>query len=132
MAQALGTLSTISAAQAEIDTIPSIYTDVPDPPLVSEAKLRAPGEGLVPKRMGMISLNIETIIISALIFIGIFVWLEFIRTWFDHTFIDTTNFDLVYARFWYAIFITALVLVFLYIVVRSFRESRHRRHKDCD
>lgn len=126
MAQAIGTLSTISAAQAmnmaDIDTIPSILSDVPDAPLFREADISKgrllEAENTAPKKMGLISLNIESIVISALIFIGIFVWLEFIRSWYDHTFIDPANFDLVYYRFCYAIFISALVLIFLYIVFR--------------
>lgn len=73
-------------------------------------------------RSSNITVSIETIILSALIFIGILVWFEFIRVWFDNVFTNqpTHNFTIIWHRFWYAIFITALVLVLLYIVYRLF------------
>lgn len=69
-----------------------------------------------------IVLSIETIIISALIFIGILAWFEFLRSWFDNVFNGQpqTNFAPVWHRLVYAVFITALVLILLYVVYRVF------------
>jgi len=62
-------------------------------------------------------ITIETIIISALIFIAILSWFEVFRVWYVTTF-ETTDPDLsiIYFRFFYAISVTALVLVLLYII----------------
>ena len=77
----------------------------------------------VPRPRGPnIILSIETIIISALIFIGILAWFEFLRSWFDNVFNGQpqTNFVPVWHRLVYAVFITALVLILLYVVYRIF------------
>ncbi|CAH6420007.1 Hypothetical protein HVR_LOCUS1058 [uncultured virus] len=65
-------------------------------------------------------LSIETIVMSALIFIGILAWFEFLRAWYENVFsLDGTHrYDVVYNRLWYAIFITAIVLIFLYVIYR--------------
>ena len=62
-------------------------------------------------------ITIETIIISALIFISILSWFEVFRVWYVTTF-ETTDPDLsiIYFRFFYAISVTTLVLVLLYII----------------
>lgn len=67
-----------------------------------------------------ITVSIETIVMSALIFIAILSWFEFLRSWYDNVFnIDgTRNYTAIYHRLWYAIFITALVIILLYIVYR--------------
>ena len=73
-------------------------------------------------RPANIILSIETIIISALIFIAILAWFEFIRSWFDNVFDDEVvhNISAIFHRLWYAIFITVLALILIYIVYRLF------------
>jgi H+/Cl- antiporter ClcA len=85
---------------------------------------RAVGKGqrasVSAQRQSNITVSVETIIMSALIFIGILAWFEFLRTWYDNVFTLKTehNYFFIYNRLWYAIFITALVLVLLYVVYR--------------
>lgn len=66
------------------------------------------------------ALNIEIIFISAFLFISIFSWFEFLRALFDETFYlkEEKRFEVAFARFWYAIFITSLCAVLIYIVYR--------------
>ena len=95
------------------------YNDIPDE-IVTGAIGRSQDVPDIPERQSNITVSIETIVISALIFIGILAWFEFLRTWYDNVFTLGTphNFDIVYHRLWYAIFITALVLILIYIVYR--------------
>lgn len=74
----------------------------------------------VEHKVSSLTISIETIVMSGFIFIAILTWFEFIRTWFDTVFSNTGqhNFTTVYNRLWYAIFITALALVLIYIVYR--------------
>ena len=74
----------------------------------------------VPRRESNITVSIETLVMSALIFIAILSWFEFIRVWFDNVFTSDVdhNYRLIYHRLWYAIFITALCIVLLYVVYR--------------
>lgn len=67
-----------------------------------------------------ITVSIETIILSALIFIGILSWFEFLRSWYDNVFLieGEHNFRLIWNRFWYAVFITSVVIVLVYILYR--------------
>ena len=67
-----------------------------------------------------ITVSIETIILSAVIFIGILSWFEFLRSWYDNVFSfdGTHNFGLIWNRFWYAVFITAVVIILIYIIYR--------------
>ena len=110
MAQAidLGLASTTIAASQSFDP----YSDIPydantdsDLPY-SEKKTRS------------LKISIETIVMSALIFIAILAWFEFLRTWFDTVFSYTPaqHFNLVYNRLWYAIFVTSISLILVYIV----------------
>ena len=95
-------------------TIASIdpYSDVPDDVNTnsdlpySEKKTRS------------LKISIETIVMSALIFIAILAWFEFLRTWFDTVFSQTQShhFNAVYNRLWYAIFVTSISLILVYIV----------------
>lgn len=64
--------------------------------------------------------SVEIIIISALIFIAILIWFEFLRVWYDNVFGNDGDFAIVWYRLVYAIFITALVLILLYVVYRIF------------
>lgn len=100
----VGTVSTLSAAGA-YNTTEAADEDLPD----------------TPDSQSNITISIETVIMSALIFIGILAWFEFLRTWFDNVFTinGQHNYSFIYNRLWYAIFITALVLVLLYVVFRA-------------
>lgn len=71
-------------------------------------------------KVSSITVSIETVIMSALIFVAILAWFEFLRAWYDNTFDNRPvhDYDIVYHRFWYAIFITALAIVLLYILLR--------------
>lgn len=98
------------------------YTDVPDE-IVSSAiskDLDLPKEP--GRKSNNLRLSIETILMSAFIFIAILSWFEFLRVLYENVFpLDgIQHFNIVYNRFWYAIFITALVIVLLYIVYRIY------------
>lgn len=69
---------------------------------------------------GSLVISIETILMSGLIFIGLLSWFEFLRSWYDNTFAinGIYNMRAVIQRLWYAIFVTALVLILLYVVYR--------------
>jgi hypothetical protein len=72
------------------------------------------------------NITIHTVILSAFIFIAILAWVEVIRTWYDQTFDPTfgiRNIDLIFTRFWYAVFITCLVIIFVYILHRWSKSS---------
>lgn len=77
--------------------------------------------------------TVWTVILSACIFIAILTWLEFIRVFYDTVFdplIPTKrNWLTVWTRFSYAFFITALMIVLVYIIFRFSKEyeQRHRR-----
>lgn len=107
----VGAITTLSSSGA--------FDDIPDD-ITTGAVGRGQDVGDVPERQNNLTISIETIIMSALIFIGILAWFEFMRSWYDHTFSTTGehNFDVVYNRFWYAIFISSLVLILMYIVYR--------------
>ena len=61
--------------------------------------------------------NIEKIIIAAVVFFAIITWFEFLRTVYDAVFILTDHHpDIIIKRFVYAIFITAIAIVMVYIV----------------
>lgn len=65
---------------------------------------------------------IRNIIMSSLIFIVIVVWFELLRVWFDSVFNKNTSYaDIVPLQFWYTIMVTAIVIILLYIVVRSYQ-----------
>lgn len=104
-------VTTLSAA--------SVYDDVPDDIISSTV---GKGQDLpdVPERQRNITVSIETIVMSALIFIAILAWFEFLRVWFDNVFNTDAqrNYNIIYHRLWYAIFVTALAIVLLYIVYR--------------
>lgn len=95
------------------------YDDVPDEIVPSTV---GKGQDLpdVPERQSNITVSIETIVMSALIFIAILAWFEFLRVWFDNVFNSDghRNYTAIYHRLWYAIFVTALAIVLLYIVYR--------------
>lgn len=96
----------------------STYNDPADD-ITSSAVGQDQDIGDVPNQQTNIGVTIEIIIMSALIFIGILSWFEFIRSWYDHTFADDNhNYGIVYNRLWYAIFISSIVLILLYIVYR--------------
>ena len=95
------------------------YSDVPDE-LITTVTDNESYDDDEPHGRHNITFTIETIIISAFIFIGILTWFEFLRTLYDNVFSATGehNYRLIYNRLWYAIFITALVLILIYIVYR--------------
>lgn len=74
----------------------------------------------VPDRNNNIRLSIETIVMSALIFIAILAWFEFLRSWFDNIFnsTGTHNYYAILNRLWYAIFITTVSLIGVYVTYR--------------
>jgi hypothetical protein len=118
MAAAVG-LGTITALQAN--------AMVPDELVAAQQAIDADVEGSTirvphgaPHAAGTLKLSMETVVLSALLFIGIFTWLEFLRSWFDNTFAENGNLNVMYLRFWYAIFITALVAILFYVVYRAF------------
>jgi hypothetical protein len=77
--------------------------------------------------------TVWTVILSACIFIAILTWLEFIRVFYDTVFDplipERRNWLSVWTRFSYAFFITALMIVLVYIIFRFSKEyeQRHRR-----
>lgn len=67
------------------------------------------------------NITIQTVILSAFVFIALLAWFEVIRTWYDQTFDPTLglrNVDQIFVRFWYAVFITALIIILIYILHR--------------
>ena len=115
MAQAIGAgliTTTFSAGGA--------YVDVPDEIAADAARASSTDMPDIEHKVSSLTISIETIVMSAFIFIAILAWFEFIRTWFDTVFSTTGehHFNVVYNRLWYAIFITALALVLIYIVYR--------------
>lgn len=108
LASGVGTLSTVAAFEIPDEIMPG-----------------AIGRGqtfpkLPPSRTSSITVSIETIIMSALIFIGILAWFEFLRTTYEVIFsIDgSQHYDYIFNRFGYAIFITVVVIVLLYVLFR--------------
>jgi hypothetical protein len=106
----VGAITTLSSAGA---------FDIPED-ITSAAVGKGQDIGSVPDRESNLTISIETIIMGALIFIGILSWFEFLRSWYDHTFStdNDDNFNAVYNRFWYAVFISCLVLILMYVVYR--------------
>jgi len=101
-----GTITTtLSSAGAYDDTSDELSTQTPD---------------MIEEKRPAFSVSIETIVVSALIFIAILAWFEFVRSWFDNTFDGKAVHDLglVYHRFWYAIFVSVLVVILIYVVYR--------------
>ena len=72
------------------------------------------------KRKFDIAITSETIIISALIFIGIFAWSEFLRISYATIFSESSDLSPIWLQFGYCIFITVVILIFLYIVYRLY------------
>jgi len=107
MAQAIG-----------VGLVADAYVDVPDEIAVNAIKAHDEHLPDIERKPTSLTISIETIVMSAFIFIAILAWFEFIRTWFDTVFSATGehHFNIVYNRLWYAIFITALALVSIYIV----------------
>lgn len=67
------------------------------------------------------NITIHTVILSAFIFICLLAWFEVLRTWYDQTFDPTLgvrNVNMIFVRFWYAVFITCLIIIFVYILHR--------------
>lgn len=115
-------MSQASVVGAGIVTLSSSgsYNDIPDE-IVSNAVGQGQDLPNPPDKDNNITVSIETIIMSALIFIGILSWFEFLRVWYDNVFTingEHHNFSIIYNRLWYAIFITALVLILVYVVYR--------------
>jgi hypothetical protein len=68
-----------------------------------------------------LTISLETVVISAFLFLAILSWFEFLRVWYDVTFSPdrvTHDFTVVYIRFWYAVFITCLVIIIVYSILR--------------
>jgi hypothetical protein len=85
-------------------------------------------------RRGPVNVSIPTVVISAFIFIAILSWFEFMREWYDYTFIvkgtsreNSSSLGVVFAKFWFAIFITAVAIVGVCIVYRVFPENTTSR-----
>lgn len=124
----IGAMSTVTAVAADAY---NIADNIDDESIISSLgrgldmpdyeEERNQSEEPDPVRRGSkITVSIETIILSALLFIGILAWFEFLRSWYENTFTLTDQerrFDAVIHRFWYAIFITALVTILIYIVL---------------
>lgn len=74
---------------------------------------------LIDDRSG-ITVSIETIVLSAIVFIGILSWFEFLRAWYDNVFaVDgNNNPGIIWNRFWYAVFISSVVIILVYILYR--------------
>lgn len=111
-------MATIGAGVTTLSAV-GVYDDVPNDIIPSTL---GKGQDLpdVPERQSNITVSIETIVMSALIFITILAWFEFLRVWFDNVFNTDIprNYNAIYHRLWYAIFVTALAIVLLYIVYR--------------
>lgn len=76
------------------------------------------------EKVNVLGATIITVLVSAVVFIAILAWSEVIRSWYDNTFvIDTGSMDLVYGRFWYAIFITVIAIIVTYAVYRYFMDD---------
>ena len=92
-----------------------IYKDVPEE-LTTRIRPHGTRESLISKRTFTIS--IETVVMSALIFIAILSWFEFLRAWYDHTFDNEPvhNVDLIFNRFWYAVFISSICIIIIYVL----------------
>lgn len=74
------------------------------------------------------NITIQTVIISALIFVLMLTWFEFVRTWYDETFDPTLgvrNVNSIVVRFWYAIYITCFVIVIVYGLYRWAKSTEH-------
>ncbi|MCJ7636685.1 MAG: hypothetical protein MUO21_04280, partial [Nitrososphaeraceae archaeon] len=68
----------------------------------------------------------------AFVFIIILTWIEVLRTLYDQTFdplLGVRNIKEVYIRFWYAVFISSIMLILIYILHRWSKEysSRHQK-----
>ena len=77
------------------------------------------------KKEGKFKINVETIIISALIFLAILAWFDYIQTAFYFWAQPEEQKGEITpsTKFWYAIFITILVIILVYIVHRLFEQK---------
>jgi predicted MFS family arabinose efflux permease len=117
----IGTIAALSAAETagNVEAI-GLVEEAEEP-----GEVQNTDEPEQPRKPKNFTITIEIIIISAFIFIAIFTWFEFIRSWYDNVFNTGPghNFNAVYVRLGYAIFITALALVLIYIVYRIYNPS---------
>lgn len=115
------------AETALISTISTgdVFNALPNEALVDDITTRMrtyprPPNSLLSERKTL-TISLETVVISAFLFLAILAWFEFLRVWYDVTFSPdrtTNDFTLVYIRFWYAIFITCLVIIIVYSILR--------------
>lgn len=60
-----------------------------------------------------VRIGIETIVITAVIFIAVITWFEVLRSWFDNVFSETTNYRATWIRLFYAVVVTLIALFFI-------------------
>lgn len=65
-----------------------------------------------PASKGSVKVGIETIIITAVVFIAVITWFEVLRSLFDNIFSDEPNYKASWIRILYAI-IVAIIAIFL-------------------
>ncbi len=67
-----------------------------------------------------INVNMITIILSALIFVAILSWIDVVRLWYENTYPYNRqrDFGIMYHQMGYALFITLLVLVLVYVIYK--------------
>lgn len=97
-------------------------TGHPEPEMGGEESLAARPISKEAVKKKLFINSIITITVSALVFIAILAWFEFIKILYDTTFTvnktEPSKFYITYTKFWYAIFITCFVMILVYIIYR--------------
>lgn len=80
------------------------------------------------------SVNIATILISALVFLAVLAWFDFIQTTFYNLVIPVEDRDPVasQARLWYALFITIIIYILVYLIYYHSRSNLKFGDGDLD
>ncbi|CAH6419646.1 Hypothetical protein HVR_LOCUS720 [uncultured virus] len=100
----------------------NLERDIIEPGLESEIALGMEVSEI--SRDNRFRINISTIIISALLFLMILAWFDFIQTSFYSWVLPESQVDIIpaSAKFWYAIVITAFIIIMIILIYYYSRE----------
>jgi uncharacterized membrane protein len=68
--------------------------------------------------------NIEAIIMNGFIFLIIFAWYEFLRTWYDNTFKPNGDYALVWNGLVFVVFVTVLLSIAVYVTYNVYETTK--------
>lgn len=120
----MGLTSSTAIPPAIVAAVPAIFKSMGEE--TEDQYMKEINAVISPKGI-IFNITIHTVILSAFVFIALLTWFEVIRTWYDQTFDPTLgirNVDLIFVRFWYAVFVTCIILILIYILYRWSKESK--------